>query len=77
MTIQFVVEGPNEFSKTVELKYPDDFEGSSGTITLTQADGILPGATYTVTETGTTADQTGYERTTTVTVGTGEAKEKE
>ena len=65
MTIEFVVTGPN-FSKTVKMAYPEAFSEGSNTITLTQEEGILPDTTYTVTETATGVNQTGYTRATTV-----------
>ena len=69
MTITFTVKKGDTVIKTVNMAYPSDFTNGSKTITLTQADGILPGETYTVTETATSAQQVGYKRTTTVTVG--------
>ena len=48
------------------LTYPTDFTDGSGKITMTHADGIKPGATYTVTEAVSGANVTGYTRTTRV-----------
>ncbi|QTE72908.1 Cna B-type domain-containing protein [Clostridiales bacterium FE2010] len=70
MDIQFVVKDEDgETVTTVTMKYPSEFTDGSKSVRLTQADGILPGETYTVIETATSAQQAGYTRTTTVTVG--------
>ena len=51
-------------------------EFTNGQWVLTQADGIMDGATYTVSEVSTSVDIAGYQRTTTIKVNNGEAAEK-
>ena len=67
MDIQFVVKDEdNHTVATVTMEYPSDFTDGSKSVTLTQANGILPGKTYTVEETATSVQQAGYTRITTV-----------
>ncbi|QUA53198.1 hypothetical protein [Aristaeella lactis] len=53
-----------------------DFTGDPKKWVLTQADGIMDGVTYTVSETADSVEITGYNRTTTVKVNSDEANEQ-
>ena len=65
-TITFTITGDGLTTPIIKT-YPTDF--TNGKLTLTHKDGIKLGTEYTVTESGTDMNLTGYTRTTTITAG--------